>query len=181
MEQDYWRYVARFTPETLGELMKQYGQEVWNYAYCLTGRTDQADDISQEVFLKVLRSTNGFRGESSIRTWLFAIARNCAINLRRSAFLRRVTLMDLVERRELSPSAEAEAMANVFADDLWETVMALPAKYRELLVLDAKYEMTLKEMAQLTGLSLGTVKSRLSRARRKAAEAWEGGDAYERA
>ena len=72
-------------------------------------------------------------------------------------------------------------MGNQLADEIWETVMALPAKYRELLVLDAKYEMSLKEMAELTGLPVGTVKSRLSRARRKAAEMWEGGGVHERA
>ncbi|WP_240647579.1 RNA polymerase sigma factor [Paenibacillus nanensis] len=181
MEQGYWKYVERFTPEQLSELMKGYGQDVWNYAYFLTKRADWADDISQEAFLKVFRSPNGFRGESSIQTWLFAITRNCAFNYRRTAFIRKVIPVGRVERQGLSPSAEAEALSNRFVDEIWEVVMELPAKYRELLVLDAKYEMTLQEMAELTGLAIGTVKSRLSRARRKAAEAWKGGSVYERA
>ncbi|MDQ6418821.1 sigma-70 family RNA polymerase sigma factor [Paenibacillus sp. LHD-117] len=143
-------------------------------------RADFTDDISQEVFLNVFRGLSRYRGESSMQTWLFAITRNCAFNYRRSAFLRRVTLMDRVERRGDSPSAESEALGNRFTDEIWETVMCLPAKYRELLVLDAKYDLSVKEMAELTGLSVGTVKSRLSRARRKAAEAWKGDALYER-
>ncbi|WP_256975639.1 MULTISPECIES: RNA polymerase sigma factor [unclassified Paenibacillus] len=181
MEQDYWRFVERFSPEDLNELMRQHGQEVWNYAYFLTKRKDWADDIAQETFLKVFRSPNRYRGESSMQTWLFAITRNCAFNYRRSAFLRRVIPVGQPERPGREPSAEAVAMGNQLADEIWETVMALPAKYRELLVLDAKYEMSLKEMAELTGLPVGTVKSRLSRARRKAAEMWEGGGVHERA
>ncbi|REK72054.1 RNA polymerase sigma factor [Paenibacillus paeoniae] len=159
--------------------MQVHGQEVWNYAYFLTKHQDWADDITQDVFLRIYRSPNTFRGESSVRTWLFAITRNCVFNYRRSAFLRKVTLMGRVKHSGEAPSAESEALANQYIDEIWESVMALPAKYREVLILDARYELSLKEIADITGLSIGTVKSRLSRARRKAAEIWKGGVVYE--
>ncbi|MHA6481896.1 RNA polymerase sigma factor [Paenibacillus sp. strain BS8-2] len=179
MERDYWRFVERLSPEDLNELMLLHGQEVWNYAYFLTGKTDWADDIAQEVFLSVFRSVNRYRGESSMMTWLFAITRNCTFNYRRSAFLRRVILVGQPERPGREPSAESVALGRELTDDIWEVVMGLPAKYRELLILDAKYELSLKEMAELTGLPMGTVKSRLSRARRKAADMWKEGGVYE--
>jgi RNA polymerase sigma-70 factor (ECF subfamily) len=86
-----------------------------------------------------------------------------------------------VTRKGTYPSAETEMMNQTLSDDLWRVVMGLSVKFREILVLNIKYEMSQKEIADLLGLSEGTVKSRLSRARQKLSEAWKEEMEYERA
>ncbi|KIL35102.1 hypothetical protein SD71_07025 [Cohnella kolymensis] len=173
MELEYWKVAESLDAESFRELMLTYGQEVWNYAFLLTNRADLADDISQDVFLKVYRNIASFRGESSMRTWLFAITRNISINYRRSAFMRKIVLAESVTPSETHPSAEQEAVQHSLSSELWQLVMNLPVKYREVLVLHAKNELSQKEIAQLLGVSEGTVKSRLSRARQKVNGAWK--------
>lgn len=183
MEPDYWKNIGSFGGESFRELMETYGQTVWDYAFYVTGRFDLADDVAQDVFLKVYRRIGSFRGQSSLRTWLLAITRNAALNARRAAFLRRAVLMDRPDAlaKETHPSAEQEALSRSHAEALWRTVLALPVKYREVLLLDAKYELSLAEIAGVLDLPLGTVKSRLSRARRKVALAWKESEENERA
>lgn len=183
MEPDYWKNIEAFGAESFRELMETYGQAVWDYAYSITGRFDLADDVAQDVFLAAYRKISSFRGQSSMRTWLLAITRNVALNYRRAAFLRRVVLVDRPgeERRDAHPSAEQEALSRSHSEELWRVVLALPVKFREVLLLDAKYGMSLAEIAGVLDVPLGTVKSRLARARQKVSEAWKKGAAYERA
>jgi RNA polymerase sigma-70 factor (ECF subfamily) len=181
MERDYWKVIDRMDAESFRELMTDYGQDVWNFAYLLTKNPVHADDVSQDVFLLVYRKIGQFRGESSIRTWLLAITRNISFNYRRTAFMRRVLLVDRQVSKGIHPSAEHEAMEVLLSEEIWEVVLGLPVKFREVLILDAKYGLSQREIAGLLGLSEGTVKSRLSRARAKVNEAWKGVLAHERA
>ena len=183
MEPDYWKNIDSFGAESFRELIETYGQTVWDYAYYVTGRYDLADDVAQDVFLAAYRRISTFRGQSSMRTWLLAITRNVALNYRRTAFLRRVVLVDRLgdKARDAHPSAEQEALSRSHSADLWKVVLALPVKFREVLLLDAKYGMSLAEIAGVLEVPLGTVKSRLARARQKVSEAWKEEIAYERA
>jgi RNA polymerase sigma-70 factor (ECF subfamily) len=153
--------------DSFRDLMVTHGQAVWNFAYFLTKRHDLADDISQDVFIQAYRKIASFRGEASMRTWLFTITRNISVNYMRTAFIRRVTLVGLVMGKDTAASAEQEVMDRNFTEDIWSLVLKLPIKYREVLILDAKYELTTREMAEILNVSEGTVKSRLSRARQK--------------
>lgn len=167
--------------QTLYKLMDEYGSDVWNYAYFLTKNRDHADDISQEVFIKVYQAMHTFRGDASIKTWLITITRNTAFSYRRSRFFRQGLLGGRVSSLDYpvagssaaklststSPSAEAEVMEQQYADDIWEIIMELPDKFREVLVLSLKYEMKIKEIAELLNTAEGTIKSRLARAKEK--------------
>ncbi len=183
MDSDYWKNIEAFGAESFRELMETYGPCVWDYAYSITGRFDLADDVTQDVFLAAYRTISAFRGHSSIRTWLLAITRNMALNCRRAAFVRRVILVgrSYENGKDAHPSAEQEALRRSRSEELWRIVLALPVKFREVLLLDAKYGMSLAEIAGVLDVPLGTVKSRLARARRKVSEAWKGEEAYERA
>lgn len=69
MPSDELRYAAAYAPViTLREMMDTYGSDVWNYAYFLTRSREQANDISQEVFMKVYRNIGKYRGHSSVKT-----------------------------------------------------------------------------------------------------------------
>ncbi|MCD9025344.1 RNA polymerase sigma factor [Cohnella sp. NL03-T5] len=150
--------------------MEEHGQEVWNYAYFLTKNVDMSDDIAQDVFLRAFLHIASFRGQSTVRTWLFSITRNTAINYRKNAFFRKVTLLEWIHSASSASSAEEQYMSRTFTDTIWQLVLKLPPKYREVLVLDAKYELPLSEIASLLRVSSGTVKSRLHRARSKMKE-----------
>lgn len=180
MEESHLPYVDRMGGDDLRELMETYGQEVWNLAYLLTKRRDLADDIAQDVFLRAYGAIASFRGESSVRTWLLSIARNVSINYLKTAFMRKVIPASRIKTKTTAPSAESEALRRSFADEIWEAVLSLPVKLREVLILHARYELGMREIAEMLGLSEGTVKSRLSRARRRmSAILKEEGLAYE--
>ncbi|RXZ80024.1 sigma-70 family RNA polymerase sigma factor [Paenibacillaceae bacterium] len=150
--------------------MTVYGKDVWNYAYSMTRKRELADDVTQDVFLKVYRSLFTFRSESSLKTWLLTITRNTVLDYRRSAYFRRITLVDFFASDAGEPSAEQEVIATETVNRLWEMVLELPAKYREAIILFAHHQLSMKEIAKVLDVSEGTVKSRLHHARLKLAK-----------
>jgi len=166
---EYLKYLSNSTDKKaiLEELMTAYGKDVWNYAFSITRKWDQADDITQEVFIKVYRNLYTFRNDSSVKTWILTITRNMTLDYRRSAFYRKVTLLEFLAPSDQSPSTEQEVIDKMAVSDLWKAVLKLPVKYREVLVLYAHYQLSMKEMAQILGITEGTVKSRLFHARKK--------------
>jgi RNA polymerase sigma-70 factor (ECF subfamily) len=151
----------------LEELMLAYGDEVWNYVFFLTRRADLADDLTQDVFVKVYERLYSFRGEAAVKTWLLTIARNTVKDYWRSAWFRRVIPFGQPVREDSTPSAEYEVFNQLVTEEVWQVVLALPRKLREVLLLHAHHQLTYIEIARLLSLSEGTVKSRLYRARAK--------------
>ncbi|RIE01672.1 RNA polymerase sigma factor [Cohnella faecalis] len=147
------------------ELMMTYGKDVWNYAYFMTKRRDLADDIVQDVFLKVYGHMDIFHGGTSVKSWLLTITRNTALDYLKTAWIRRVQLFPDRFRTETHLSAENEWFGNEEKRRIWKLVLELPRKQREVLLLATHYQMPMKEISDLLGLSEGTVKSRLYRAR----------------
>lgn len=169
---DFLKYMVECddNKELLNELMTAYGKEVWNYAFSITRKWDMADDITQEVFIKVFRNMHAFRRDASVKTWLLTITRNTAIDFQRSAFFRKVTLSDALEDRGERRSVEHEVMEQWAVNDMWKMVLELPRKYREAIILYAHYQLSLKEIADVLGVTEGTVKSRMFHARQKLAK-----------
>lgn len=160
----------------LSDLMESFGQDVWNYAFFLTKRKDAADDISQDVFLSAFKHWNEFQGRSSVKTWLLTITRNLSLNYLKSSFMTRVSLTGWVISKQTEPSAEKEFMDAAAVSQIWKYVMELPPKYREVLILESHYQLPRKEMAELLGISEGTIKSRLHRARTRMEKMLKGED-----
>jgi RNA polymerase sigma-70 factor (ECF subfamily) len=86
--------------------------------------------------------------------------------------MRKVALVGFVADTRPAASAESDFFAGVITDKLWETVLELPQKFREILILHGHYELTHTELRDLLGIPEGTVKSRLSRARSKLLRKW---------
>lgn len=167
MDFEYLRYVTS-EPDRgaiLDELMLTYGKDVWNYAYFLTRRRDLAEDIAQDVFVKVYQRMDTFRGASRVKSWLLTITRHTALDYLKSAWVRKVTLLPSRFRQDALPSAEAVWFGREEQRTVWQTVMELPRKQREVLLLYAHHKLSIREIADLLHLSEGTVKSRLHRAR----------------
>ncbi|MCZ8521832.1 MULTISPECIES: RNA polymerase sigma factor [Paenibacillus] len=159
------KYVSKMDLADFRGIMESYGQDIWNYAYFLTGKSDVADDISQETFIRAYRSLNTFRGNSSLKTWLLKIAHNLTYDYRKKSFFKRIVLMEVVNKIGTSPSAEKEYFSEKTVDDIWSIVQTLPLKLREVLLLDVVHYMKLQEISEFLDIPLGTVKSRLHRAR----------------
>ncbi|MEK0312377.1 RNA polymerase sigma factor [Cohnella sp. 56] len=158
-------YRTRLGPDEMDALVKQHWQDVWQYALFLTRREHVAEDIAQETFMKAMGAVASYRGDGPVKHWLFRIARNTAFNYRKSAFWRKVVLVGLFPDGSRSSSAESEYWRGELSNEVWSAVWELPAKYREPIMLFAYYEWSYREMAELLGISEGTVKSRLHRAR----------------
>lgn len=170
MDQQYLKHLDKWDDASFRQFVEQYSGDIWNYAYFMTKSREVADDISQEVFIKSYFQISQFRGQSTVKTWLLTIARNMALNHFRSAFFRKVTLADLFSGKDVSSSAEQEVLDQLASKHIWQIVLALPRKHREVLLLDVHYGLSCKEIAIMLGLAEGTVKSRLHRARSKVAE-----------
>lgn len=156
--------------ELLQELMQGFGRDVWNYAFSMTGKWDMADDITQDVFIKAYRNLHTFRRKSSVKTWLLTITRNTSTDYLRSSYFRRVTLVDQVRDKGHNSSAEQQAIETLEINEIWKKVFQLPIKYREVLILFAHNQLSMKEISNLLEVSEGTVKSRLHHARLKMAK-----------
>ncbi|MFC6648865.1 RNA polymerase sigma factor [Paenibacillus rhizoplanae] len=86
LELDGLERAEMINEEQLRQIMKLYGEDVWNYIYFLTKNSDQADELTQEVFIKCFYRIRTYRGASSLKTWLFTIARNTVFSYRKSRF-----------------------------------------------------------------------------------------------
>ncbi len=167
MEPEYLKHVDSVDGEGLRQLMDRYGDEIWKYAYVLTKDREMAKDIAQDVFIKAHYNIHAFRGQSSVRTWLLAIARNQSLNYLTSSYFRKIGLRDMVRPRQSSPSAETAYLARQSAKEIWDVIFGLSKKLREVLVLDLEHELSVQEAAQVLNVPVGTVKSRLHRARKE--------------
>jgi RNA polymerase sigma-70 factor (ECF subfamily) len=164
--------LTRSREATLRWLMQQYGEKVY-HLLCLTVKNHAvAEDITQEVFIKAYRALDSFRGEGDIKHWLFKIAMNEAKKHFRSWSFRHIwTVVD--ERlgsmldQDAKDSVEEEVENRLHREDIFQVVMSLAPKYRQVVILHYYEDLTIKEIAHILGVSQEVVRARLSRARKQ--------------
>jgi RNA polymerase sigma factor (sigma-70 family) len=145
----------------------------YNLARWLTGSSSDAEDAVQDACVRALTFIDGFRAGDG-RAWLLAIVRNtCYDWLRRN---RRSTLLagspeELERAADNTPGPEAEELRKADGRMLQDGLAALPAEYREALVLRELEGLSYREIGQVTGVPMGTVMSRLARGRKRLGEA----------
>ncbi len=155
-------------PLEVEKWMREYGTEILRIAYLYVGDIQIAEDIFQEVFLKAYQGFADFQEKSSVKTWLIRIAINSCKDYLKSAWKRRVTPMDEATEQSLrSPDAYEQVEQEADAEKVREAVFSLPEQYREVIVCFFYQELSLEETAQALHIPVGTVKSRLSRAKEK--------------
>ena len=154
------------------ELVRRYQRPISAYVYRMVGNYESALDLTQEIFIKVYSSLNRYRAEFKFSTWIYKIAHNAAVDHLRRTATREQSLVvghegdqfDLpIESSLLSPEQESERRERRV--EIETVVRALPANYRELIVLRHSRDLSYEEIVEVTGLPLGTVKNRLFRAR----------------
>ena len=154
------------------ELVRRYQRPISAYVYRMVGNYESALDLTQEIFIKVYSSLYRYRSEFKFSTWIYKIAHNAAVDHLRRAATREQSLVvgtegdqfDLpIESSRLSPEQESERRER--RGEIETVVRALPANYRELIILRHSQDLSYEEIVEVTGLPLGTVKNRLFRAR----------------
>ncbi|HEY7410908.1 MAG TPA: sigma-70 family RNA polymerase sigma factor [Vicinamibacteria bacterium] len=158
-------------PHALDALLKQYQPHVYRFGMRMCGDPQAAQDVLQETLLAAARALRGFRGASSVSTWLYTIARSfCIKSRRRSVFAPEVVSLEsqpAAARRaaDTSPDPERQLADREIRSALESAIGALEPGHREVLVLRDVEGLPAAEVAEVTGLSVAAVKSRLHRAR----------------
>lgn len=156
------------------EVVTRYKAKIYHYLYRMTGSAEDAEDLTQEVFVRMYTSIDSFRGQSSLNTWLFRIAGNLCIDRFRRAKNRPAAYsLDMpVGDAETAPEVPDTTyephrlLENVeMAEQIQMALFKLPDKLRATLLLHDIEGLPYEEIAQVVGCPLGTVKSRLFNAR----------------
>src|SRR5205814_447809 len=161
-------------------LIGEFHQPIYSLVYRIVADPADAADTTQEVFLKVFRGMKHFNGESSLKTWMYRIALHEASNRRRWWFRHKARETSM-ESQQQSETGAAPSMEDVLVDPgespfdnvaheevrarVEEELRKVPEPYRTTVILRDLEEMSYDEIAEITEVSLGTVKSRLTRGR----------------
>lgn len=158
--------------EAFGEIVDAYQSRVFGFVRRMVPTGEDAEDVTQEVFLKAYRNLPGFDGRCSLRTWLFRIAHNLCIDRARRRG-RAPEMTSLVSEDEPggfdfpdgSATPEALLMTHELQTLIEDAIGSMSEKLRSVLLLHDREEMAYDEIAETLGIPVGTVKSRLFLAR----------------
>jgi RNA polymerase sigma-70 factor (ECF subfamily) len=158
----------------LDELFRRYRQPAYRVAYRLLGHEADALDAVQEGFVKALSRLESFQGRSSFKTWLLRVVSNAALDLGRQRGRREALSLDAplaadeADARLLTPDDAARGLERADLRAVLDRALAaLSAAQRQTFVLHADAGLSYREVAEVTGVSIGTVMSRLFYARQK--------------
>jgi RNA polymerase sigma-70 factor (ECF subfamily) len=151
-------------------IVRQHWRKVFNLAYKFVGRHDEAEDLTQDIFLKIFRALHTFDRRANFQTWLISISRNLCIDHYRSVRKERETMAREVDAANLSPvSRERSPQGELEQIDLRQLIQQglaeLPPALKEAVELRDLRELSYQEIATQLRLPEGTVKSRINRGR----------------
>jgi len=154
------------------ELLKAHSRKIYNLCYRFTGRVEEAEDVTQEVFIKVFQTLKSYHAaQGSFGTWLNRVARNHLVDHYRRARKDRVTssLEDELSETEQQPSPQMEPTGQVESRERREVLQQgldkLSPDLREAVILRDLHDLDYEEIAQVLSVPQGTVKSRINRGR----------------
>jgi RNA polymerase sigma-70 factor (ECF subfamily) len=151
-------------------IVRHYWRKVFNVAYKFVGKHDEAEDLTQDIFLKIFKSLDTFDRRANFQTWLISISRNLCIDHYRSVRKERETIDRDVDANELTPaSPEPGPVAALEQRDrvtlLRQAMGGLPETLRTAVMMRDIQELSYQEIADRLRLPEGTVKSRINRGR----------------
>jgi RNA polymerase sigma-70 factor (ECF subfamily) len=151
-------------------IVKQHWRKVFNVAYKFVGRHDEAEDLAQEIFLKIFKSLDTFDRRANFQTWLVSVSRNLCIDHYRSVRKEREVIDRGIDASELTPaSRDTGPVAALEQRDrvelLRQALSHLPKTLRTAVVMRDIHELSYQEIADQLRLPEGTVKSRINRGR----------------
>jgi RNA polymerase sigma-70 factor (ECF subfamily) len=151
-------------------VVRQNWRKVFNVAYKFVGKHDEAEDLTQDIFLKIFKALASFDRRANFQTWIISISRNLCIDHYRSVRKERQTIAREVDAGDLQPvSLDRGPYAAAEHQDLRvllrQALQMLPVTLRTAVVLRDLQELSYQEIAERLGLPEGTVKSRINRGR----------------
>jgi RNA polymerase sigma-70 factor, ECF subfamily len=163
--------------QAFDELVAKYQRYVFNLIYQHLGRTDDIEDVAQEVFLRLFKFIRKYRGNASLESWIYKVVLNyCRTHARRRSTFTRIfgivptgaeergfEVLDTIASETYDPAKTVEQ--RVQAEDIMGAVRSLPPIYSDILIMREVNELSYEEISQILDISIGTVKSRISRAR----------------
>ena len=155
-------------------IVNRYRRKVFNVAYTFVGRHDEAEDLTQDIFLKVFKALRTFDRRANFTTWIISVSRNLCIDHYRRVRKEREVVDRRVDASELTPIAKGvDAFARLDRFDrralLREALAALPETLRTAVAMRDLQELPYQEIARRLDLPDGTVKSRINRGRHELA------------
>ena len=171
-DKELYRRVAKGDESAFSELIVRYESMVYNIVYGVLGNRDDAFDAAQEALLRVWRSAGKYRGDCEVKTWIYRIAKNSALDAldarkRYAAVSIDDAALDDTDAVGAGESAEETAIQRENVRIVRAAIAMLPPDKREVIELRELYSMDYEQIAEVTHTPVGTVKSRLSRARRE--------------
>lgn len=162
-------------PEAFERLMEPLEQLVWRVCWHYTGNREAAEDCGQEAMIRIWRNLANYRGDCALESWVYRIAANCCMDwLRKKKRDQSVSMEPLAEQgfdpADDAPGTEEQAIAKDERERLREAIAILPDDQREALILTQLEKVPYEEAARVLGVSEGTVKSRVNRAKARLKE-----------
>jgi RNA polymerase sigma-70 factor (ECF subfamily) len=159
--------------EAFERLVERYSVKIFHLAYSMIGNETQAEDVAQEVLLRIWKGLPGYHGGASLSTWIYTITRNtCLTELKRRAQHPTISLdePDFAVAMELVPALQSSDPESGLETDVRQMLSQLPEKYRQVITLFYLEQKSYEEVAALLGVPLGTVKTFLYRAKKELLE-----------
>lgn len=172
-DEELLRRFGEGDPRAFEELMRRYQRPIYNFVLRSVRDAEQAAELTQETFLRVVQRSGDFLGGSKVSTWMYTIARNLCIDNSRKMVFRRHRSLDAPQGGEddgrtmldtvagASPSAEREAIGTDLKARLLHAVDELPDEQREVFLLRELQNLAFKDIAEIVGVPENTVKSRM--------------------
>jgi RNA polymerase sigma-70 factor (ECF subfamily) len=165
--------LARGDEAAWGQVFGAYRDRIYGFCLRMMRNREEAEDASQEVFLRAVRAIGAFRGEASLNTWLHRIARNSCVTRLASA---RKSLEDVADRSWIAdlasdaPGADRSSASAELREALELAIGDLEPAFREVILLREIEDQSYEDIARITETSVATVKTRIYRAREKLKE-----------
>ncbi|MBS3679041.1 sigma-70 family RNA polymerase sigma factor [Ornithinibacillus massiliensis] len=156
-------------------IMDTYGDEIKRLVFAYMKNSADTDDVTQEVFVTIYQKLNTFQGNSSLRSWIYSIAINkCKDHLRswqsRNKRLKEKLISSSQSMKTVELTPEEMTLQKDNSSELFQKVMDLPIKYREVIILFYFKDLSTKEIAKVLAMNEATVRTRLNRGRIKLKE-----------
>lgn len=170
-EKDLIQQIQTGNRNAFRQLVEEYKRKVYYLAYDLTGNHMDADDLSQEVFIRIFNSVRNFRHESKFSTWIYRVTINCWINMKKSKGYKireRQDRLDnnfyLNEQRASEQNPQHEVEKSDLHKFIQNALHKLSTKEKSVFIMRHYHDLSLKEIGTTLNISVGTVKSLLFRA-----------------
>jgi len=153
-------------PAALGEIYAACGRRIYALCRRMTGNDHEAEDLTQRIFLRAFERIRSFRGRAAFTTWLHRLAVNTVLNHREAEGRRRGAPLE-EEPPATGTAPERRAMIRDEVEEVDRLLGVLPPDHRLVILLREYWELSYREMAEVLGVPVGTVMSRLARARER--------------